>query len=175
MISTFRNTLPATALGLACMTGIAQAQTEAQETGRFDLEIGETPYIFPLSPEESSWSGSENFAAITIEARPADDATSEAFGPFTLTFDYTGGTVNNPELTLTRVLPDGTTQKLYSDDGTSAVVVTVDRISADGDTLDLDGNISGTLGTSEDMGRTVAFDAPLSISGTFDLTLGLDG
>jgi hypothetical protein len=167
MIRTFRTTLPATALGLACMTGIANAQ----DSGQMDLVIGESTYMFPVSAEPSGWSGSEDFAMIDIEASPADDATSGAFGPLTLTFEYTGGTVNNPEIGLTRILPDGTTQKLFSDDDASAVVVTVDRIEADGDTLDMDGNLSGTLGTGAQSGGTVAFDAPLSISGSFDVTL----
>jgi hypothetical protein len=144
----------------------------AQETGQLNVTIGEASYAFPLWDSQSDWSGSENYATINIYARPTDEETWALFKTLTLAFEYTGGTVNHPELSLSRVQKDGELESLFSERDSDSVVVTVDSIAADGDFLSLSGNLSGALGPSTDFGRTVDLDSSLSISGTFDVTLG---
>ena len=159
---------------IAMLAAPVFAQEPLQEGGRIDMTIGETPHVFVLDAGESGWSGSENFAAISLHAQPADDAQDPRFRSLVLSFEYMGGPVNNPEVRLTRVNGDGSSEDLLGKGDVSSIVVTIDTIAADRDMLTLSGNVSGALGTSDDAGLTVDMDTPLTISGRFDVVLGAE-
>jgi hypothetical protein len=151
---------------------VAAAPAAAEEGGVVEPVIGAEEFRFPLQASQSDWSGSADWASVSIRARPVDEAAWARFKALSLSFDYAGGAVSTPELRLLRVVGEGEMQRLYAEAEAGGLEVTVDRAEAQGDFLTVEGRFSAEMGPSEDYGRTVDLSDPIPVAGSFAVTLG---
>lgn len=165
----FAGAIAAAALAAALAVATPAA---AEEGGAFEVVIGAETFRFPLQAGQSDWSGSPTWMSVSLRARPVDEAAWARFKALTLGFEYVRGTVSSPELTLSRVLGDGSLQRLHAEAETGDLEVLVDRAEVLGELLMLEGRFSAETGPSEDYGRTIDLSDPVPVAGSFAVTVG---
>jgi len=160
------------AAGLAAALAVAATAAAAEEGGEFEVVIGAETFRFPLEAGQSDWSGSPDWMSVSLRAKPADEADWARFRTLALGFEYARGVVSLPELTLSRVLGDGSLQRLHAGAEAGDLEVTVDRADVRGDLLTLEGRFSAETGPSRDYGRTIDLSDPAPVAGSFAVTVG---
>jgi len=149
----------------------AASTAAAQEGGLIAITLADERLELPLNAGHSDWTGSEGFAKVSILTRPTDLKTWEQFQSLRLAFDLLRHGAQTPEMSLLRRGDDDGFERWYSRPDLGGLRVTVTDRSLDGAQLRVSGTFLGMLGISPDFGRTIDLSEPMSVSGTFDVTL----
>lgn len=161
--------IPAFAILALSVTGAAQAE----EAGTLTLDIDGESYAYTLWAGQSDWSGSESYASTNIYTQPAEGGDESDYKTFTLGFEVIGGSASSAEARLTRLIDEERVRYFGNEDeDEGGMSITVDEMSTSGEELSVSGSFSGQMGTSENYGRDIDLEDGLSVSGTFDVTLG---
>lgn len=146
----------------------------AEESGEILVTTEEETMTFALDTMQSDWSGSPNWASVSITGIPVDDDAQDRFRSFNLGFSVNNGNPDLAEATLLRII-DGEPQRLYgaADAEAGGLEITISDADADGDFFTVSGAYDGRLGPSDNFGRDIDLSQSIAVSGSFDVTLDL--
>ncbi len=150
---------------------ISPSAALSQEGGLITLTLNGDQLELPLSAGHSDWIGSRGFAEVSIMTRPTDVQSWQHFQSLRLAFDLLRTGAQSPEMSILRRSDDAGFQRWYSRSDNGALSVAITGRDLDGKQLQITGTFSGTLGISEDFGRTIDLSDPMPVTGTFDVTL----
>ena len=158
--------------GAVVVIGLTAATATGAEDSRALISIGDSEYAFTLRSEQSDWVGSTSFGSVSIRLIPNEEGREAGWTGLSLGFEISGDQARNGEARLTRRVDSGF-QNLFCEDDSEggALVVELESVAMENETLSIDGRMACQLGTSENFGQDIDLSDPLEISGSFVLAL----